>query len=90
MQNQVSGAEKSKIKAAQTFSIITETHPSLTEPNGVFALSHPIKILEVGLINTLSREIELSCLDTDILGCHVGDRVQKRISAEQRAKAKME
>lgn len=40
-----------------TFSIITETHLSLSQTNCVFSLANAIELLELRLINTLRQMV---------------------------------
>lgn len=40
-------------RVVPTFPIVAEAHLRLTEPNGVFALGHSIKLFESGLFDTL-------------------------------------
>jgi hypothetical protein len=45
---------------ALTLAIVAEGHLGLAEANGVFPLGDAIKLLEVGLVNTLQQKLETS------------------------------
>lgn len=55
-------------EGVDVFAVVAEAHLGLAEANGVFALGHAIKLLELCLVDTLRGEVDINGLDPDIGG----------------------